>query len=366
MAEQRKQIENALRACAETGVPDKVDLWPRVRERATVNPHRSRRFRIVPRTRVGLIFALLLVALFTMGAYAGSKWVFEVFQSELPGGNAAELGEKLYLTQTMDDATATIEWAYADETRVVIGFSVEDLKHRKDYENDAELQPYLGSGPPKSLPPNLGDLTDDSGGDFRIVDGTTFVSMNGGLLRGPVANTVVFAAPKGLNAGEKHQFRFTLPFEEMPIFPRGATSVRDEPDPLVGPFVFDFEIPVHSVGVVEMDRKIQSNGTTLTLDKVVQSPGRPQAILCFTPPDERHDWMPIMDNGLLPFDLREGYLETRPVDGINSGCWSVAMPEYSDHYSFTVDYLEGMPPGTGDPWPKVRGPWKFDFEVPDQ
>jgi hypothetical protein len=178
----------------------------------------------------------------------------------------------------------------------VIGYSVEDLRdNRRDYENDAELRPILATGPSSALPPHTVDITDGGGRDFRTIDGTTFVSDPPFILRGPVANTAVFAVPENLEPGEKHSFRFEVPLEEAPIFPPGANRVQDEPDPIIGPFVFDFEIPVHPVRVVELDREVEANGLTLTLDRVVQSPGRPQAISCFEPPDDEHMWMPKME-----------------------------------------------------------------------
>ncbi|CAN5164869.1 hypothetical protein BH18ACT10_BH18ACT10_18590 [soil metagenome] len=191
----------------------------------------------------------------------------------MPGGNARELGTQLYLTQTMDGAKVNIEWAYADEQRVVVGYSVEDLKEdRKDYENDAELEPILASGPKETLPPHIVDITDDSGDDFRVVGGTVYIDDDGTWI-GPLANTADFAAPENFEPGENHRFHLEVPLEEMPVFTPGVNSVRDEPDPIIGPFAFDFEIPMRSVGVVEMNQKVEANGLTMTLDRVVQSPG---------------------------------------------------------------------------------------------
>jgi len=53
------------------------------------------------------------------------------------------------------------------------------------------------------------------------------------------------------------------------------------------------------------------------------------------------------------------------VGSTKSGCWLVALPEFSDGYSFTVEELEGTPPDATGRWPKVRGPRTFEFEVPE-
>ena len=321
-----ERISAALHGYAEMRVPETVDPWPDIRESLSgdavaARPGRLRRFRPVPRTRKQVILTLILVALFTMGAYAGSKWVFQTFQDELPGGNARELGTQLYLTQTMDGAKVNVEWAYADEQRVVVGYSVEDLKEdRKDYENDAELEPILASGPKDALPPHIVDITDASGDDFKVVGGTVYIDDEGTWM-GPLANTAVFAAPDGLEPGEIHRFHFEVTLDESPVFPPGATSVRDEPDPIIGPFTFDFEIPVRTVGVVEMNQTAEANGLTMTLDRVVQSPGRPQAIVCFDPPNDNYLWRPSMAPTGYQVD------EPLPVHKLKDGCWSLAMKD---------------------------------------
>ncbi len=265
--EQRERMEKALHGCAEVGAPDTVDLWSEIRERVSVEPRPARRFRLVPRTRVGWVFAALIMMLLTMGAYAGSKWVYNEFQGELPGGDAAKLGEKLYLTKTMEEARVTVEWAYADTKFVVVGFSVEDLKsERKDYENDAELQPFLGGGPPGALPSDLGGLTGESGKNFPMIDGTTFVSDAPFMLRGPVANTAV-KVPENLEPNKEHRFHLEIPLEELPVFGRGTGVVRDEPDPLIGPFGPNGEIELvdtltpHIGGTIEFYRPDLDNGS---------------------------------------------------------------------------------------------------------
>ena len=49
---------------------------------------------------------------------------------------------------------------------------------------------------------------------------------------------------------------------------------------LVEPFVFEFEVPVHAVRV---NQKAKVRGVTLRLDRVIYSPGRPRADICYEP-----------------------------------------------------------------------------------
>ena len=63
-------MERVLHGCAEAGVAGGVDPWPAIRERALAGGRRSRRIRLVPRTRAGWAFAALLTMLFATAAYA--------------------------------------------------------------------------------------------------------------------------------------------------------------------------------------------------------------------------------------------------------------------------------------------------------
>ncbi|CAN5164903.1 hypothetical protein BH18ACT10_BH18ACT10_18600 [soil metagenome] len=73
-----ERISAALHGYAEIRVPGAEDPWPAIREslggeEVTTRPGRLRRFLPVPRTRGQVILAFVLMALFTMGAYAGSR-----------------------------------------------------------------------------------------------------------------------------------------------------------------------------------------------------------------------------------------------------------------------------------------------------
>lgn len=361
MTEQRKHIENALRACAEASVPDTVDLWPEVRERTTTEP---RRFRIVPRTRVGWVFAILTMMLFGTGAYAASEVAYELFQQELPGLAGEEnAGVPINERQTAYGTGVTLERVYADAGYVVISFTVENLKdEQRTADYPANLLPVFrieepwyeksdGSEPwPRGVP--YVDLTDGSGRDFQVIDASGYVYEPNDVMGGaeePKAQTVAFATSETLQPGGMHHFRFEVPLQAGIPWP---------PKPVGEPVVFDFEVPVQPTPIAEVDQKATANGLTLTLDSVVESPGRPYAVLCFDPPDEGYVWEPLV--------LKTGH-ENRQMD---NGCWAIDLHRHADSYSLTIPHITGYPEdGTAEgPQDKkvIHGPWTFDFEVPEQ
>jgi hypothetical protein len=205
--------------------------------------------------------------------------------------------------------------------------------------NEAKLPPYM-------------KITDASGQDLDAV--------GGGTLRGPQRTGAVFDAPEGLQPGREHHFRL-----EVPLYKSNRVGVPGE-KPDAGPFIFDIEVPVLPAPTIELNQKVEAEGITLTLKRVVDSPLLPQAVVCFEPLDDEHSWMPF-----LRYD--ESYEEGvgSSLQKLGDGCWSLMMAApVEGRSSVTVTNLEEMP--RGDPPagtttfnPKtIRGPWTFEFEAP--
>lgn len=369
VTEQRERLERALRGCAGAGIPDAVDLWPAIEERVSPAPGRPRLLWFVPRTRTAWILIALLMTLFATGAYGASKWVYDLFRSELPGAGAENPGTDVYERKVTDGAAVTVEWAYADTEFMVVGYSVEDLKEdRRNAGRPATLEPLLigeESGRDK-LPPHV-DVTDEDGRDFDLIDGTTYTLGIGDIWNGALPNTAVFAVPEGLEPENAHLFRFQVPLEERPIpssREEAEKGFRMEQKPPIGPFAFEFEIPVRSAPTVEMDQTVKANGVEITLDRVVNSPARPQAVICFDPPNDAYDWSPTVA-------AKPAWREPIETLPLGNGCWSAplyGLPK--DRSSLTVTDLWGTSrsdtPGNAVETKTIRGPWKFDFEIPEK
>jgi len=379
-------MEKALRGCADAGVPNTVDLWPGIRDRvgvertsatvtgegrtSTGSPRRSSFPRLVPRTRAGWVLAALLVLILSTGAYAASGLVYETFVGELPGAQGPVFGQKIDQTQTADGARVTLEWAYADARFVVVGFSVEDLRDgRRVAGYPAELQPTMVmdepgySGHTDEEYPERARLSDESGSEFRVVGGQGQTSVApDNIVEGPLANSAVFEAPNRIDPSGNHHFRLELPLEEWAIISMGEKIPA--PEPVGEPFVLDFEIPVRPVPVAEINQKETASGLTLSLERVSNSPGRPQGVFCFQPPDDEHDWFPT--GGDLAF-------EGGPVPGERHCLEMLLNGPLEGRSSVTVAQIEGIPhcPSGNDEVcarqeRTIQGPWTFEFEAPER
>ena len=155
------------------------------------------------------------IAYTVFGGNSARDALFETSQGFKPSGGkgpAYNASEKLQLKKTEDGARVTLNWVYAEENYVSIGYQVEDLKDdRRVAGHPAELQPLLGYGYGKPTPRekeyfkkyNLGTdivaLTDERATKFRMVDNSMETSGGPKPVEGPLENLVAFK-PKERNS----------------------------------------------------------------------------------------------------------------------------------------------------------------------
>jgi hypothetical protein len=418
--ERRERLERALRGCAEEGVPDGVDLWPRIREcvgqgrptgtqvseerAASDTTSRAQRrwpSRLVPNTPLGYALAVVSVLIVGAAAYAASGPVGELLRYGLPGPAGPGVGEhtggvqpddglpglrtEIGQTRTQDGARVVLDWAYADEKFVAVGLNTQDLdgaegSGRSDPGSGSTiLEPSLWDdteGNEAEFPPHI-EITDASDQDFDTVGGGTGLGPRG------TGAEAVFDAPEGLEPGRGPRFRLEVPIEGVsrPPPPQEAPSQEEEKSPQketptqesaapprdLGPFVFVFDVPVSPAPIIEVNQKAEAEGIEITLERVVNSPLLPQAVVCFEPPDDEHQWMPWLQHD----GDSTGEVRSAPQN-LGEGCWSLEMgAPVEGSSSVTVAQLEGMPradtlPDGNTFRPKIiRGPWVFEFEAPD-
>ncbi|HWS81877.1 MAG TPA: hypothetical protein VN178_12720 [Rubrobacter sp.] len=335
-------------------------------ERATAGPRRSSRQWNVPRARAEWLLLALSLLLMCVGAYAVRDTLLKTFGGMPPVLNEGPLSDesqRLGPQKTASGARVTLKQAYAEEKAVVIGVVMEDL------EGDRSI-----AGHPAELEPDF-RLTDESGTEFRLD------SLGGhvGATDAPKSFKAGFNAEEGLEPAQKHRFRLEVSLVEAVTPSRDFWGSNGEerppPEPVGKPFVFDFRVPVRGAPVVEVSQKDTASGVTLTLDRVNDSPGKPEAIVCYEAPDDEHswfisggegtyaagDWWGTEIQGVPPAKCQtlqlKGPLEGRTLVEVTS---LEGMP---DCRAAKAEALEACDKKIGEK--TIRGPWRFEFEVPD-
>lgn len=320
---------------------------------------------LLPRSCGGWVLAFLVISfLFVALAYSVRGQIYKTYLGLQPaaqnvGKAAYTAGEQPEIEKTIGGARVTLTSIYAEERYVVVGYEVEDLQDdRRVGENPAELQPLIGFAGDREalrkagLGTDVVELTDESGADFRMVDNSGQVS--GGpnnMVRGPLQNMAAFETDERLESGDNHRFRFQVPIVESPVVEPEQKQPSSEP--FQGdPFVFDLEVPVRAVRVVEVGQRAAAGGITLTLERLKDSPGHPEAVVCLESPDNVRGWYPAGEDLAM-----EG---TSQVAG-GRDCLRIPLRRPLDgSSSITVEQIE-LNPLKGE---VIQGPWRFEFDGP--
>jgi len=339
-----------------------------------------------------LLAALLFVLVVCAWAYSARDDLYETYLGLQPeaqnvGPAAYAAGERLGLKKTAGGARVTLTSVYAEEHYVVVGYEVEDLQDgRRVAGYPAELQPLLGFGDRREdeyrekhgLGSAIVGLTDESGADFRMVNNSGQVSEGpDNMAKGPLHNMVAFEPDQRLEPAEKHRFRLGVPLVQSPVVPMGGKQKRPPPEPFEGgPFVFEFEVPVRPVPVVEVGQEVTAEGVTLRLERVMNSLGRPRAVICYEPPDDERSWFLHGGKGT---DFG-GWGSSGSMQGVPpADCQTLLLQgPLEGRSSVEVATMEGMPDCRAENAEAaqacherigermIRGPWRFEFDVPRQ
>jgi len=222
-------------------------------------------------------------------------------------------------------------------------------------------------------------LTDERATKFRMVDNSMETSGGPKPVKGPLENLVAFKPKERLKPSKEHDFRLQIPLYESAVV--GLQGKQPPPEPFPGePFVFNFDVPVHAVHVVDVNQKATAKGVTLRLDRVINSPGRPRAVICYQPPDDKHSWLSYGGAGTFQGGWStSGWSASGSMRGIPPGkCQKLMLKAAAEgRTSFEVRMLEGWPDCEAfkeeAAWQEcmekryrtIRGPWRFDFKVQD-
>ncbi|MCC6612586.1 MAG: DUF4179 domain-containing protein [Anaerolineae bacterium] len=318
-------------------------------------------------TRIILIAAAILVI--AVVAYAVDFALKQVIDMDagLSFIDDAELGTELNLSQTRDNLTVTVQWAYADDSRISIGYVMS---------GDGPLD-----SPASDYYPLNYTLRDDAGHVFESAGGMGYTGEGGESVSVSSFDTAALGdLPPELT------LHFEVEVEIITERSRATLDARPTPapgDPPVtyseeegnspfsepyGPFAFDFTVPTRAGRVVNIDQAVEDQGIAITLKRALISPSRTQLEVCFTPPQLTLDRWGIAANlyinGSNVFDEQitagDDYIEGTDCRRL---IYNAAFGERLGEWRLEIFELIGFTGETGADQTRIAGTWDFSFDL---
>ncbi len=370
-----QQTVQILQEIAEQEIPASLDLWPAIRARVQPQRRSSRWTQLMPATRLGWAFmALVLCLAFGAVAYAVVPVVSRLFQQEagLRHVEQANLVQELNLSQTVDGVTVTLERAYADANRIVVGFTIKAPNGQR-YDAYHHLT-----------------LTDMAGTVFSATIGFGVTGQSDilqvSLPPGEGAYVLAFDAAPVQSAPAELDLRLVMELEKF-VLPPAALEPPPTPDSppaeppmvvvleplptpeeeaIVGPFTFDFSVPFIPGRVAEVNQTVEDAGVAVCLERVVVTPSETRAYLRFDSPGGEAEWIPI---AMLQAPGEEDEIYTGYVGSYGPASYQYGflapLYERRGEWTLTVTELVGTDLAQ-QPSEDIRlaGPWVFRFRVP--
>ncbi|MEJ7631460.1 MAG: DUF4179 domain-containing protein [Rubrobacteraceae bacterium] len=329
-----ERISKVLRGYAEMRVPGAADPWPEIKESiggdsAVAGPRSSRRFRLVPRTRAGLVFAVLLMMLFGTVGFAATGWIDELFQYTAPEIGEANLGVQLNEKQTVDGITFTLERAYADEDNVVTGYSISGFDNRTDV--------WPTSGAPMIA--DGSNRTFEYGGGLGVVTDPYDESIN----EAGSSDLAFFEPSEKLDPSSEHGFRF-----ELELNPKAGEGGGQDDLPYPGQPRLQLRDSVNKIDVIKVGQTREER-IPMTLERWRTRQDRSDTLLR-SPAGREVPWA-VIERPDIGSDVfgNDSLYNARPDERPCVGTICSGPYDQPGNHSLTVTQLEGRSPLTTTP-----------------
>jgi hypothetical protein len=219
------------------------------------------------------------------------------------------------VSQTIDGVTAQIDWAYVDEGRVAIQYTISGLDWPDGSTLDAMEQVRM------SVP----EISTFHLGGFSGAGGANVTNSKQGVITGSSDHLLLDGA---LDA-EKHP-NVTV---DVDISVEGPT--------MIGTFHLRFMVPVaNGIKIENIDQTVVANNVSMTLKSLILNPSHAEALICFQMPSPL-DW------GLFTSRISVGDKEYPFMGGglaveVGDPGFSVTSPERCNVLGFDIVYDESV------------------------
>lgn len=324
--------------------------------------------RLTTKIAIALAAALAVVTV----AYAVDALLQRIigYDAGLQAVNDAKLGTPLNLSQTVDDLTVNLQWVYADENRISIGYTVSGAGPL-----DSPAQDYY----PMDM-----RLTDSDGNVYDSAGGMGYTG-EGGV----AAQVSSFDTSKVDVLPETLALHVELMVEIITRDTRATLNAQPTPEPNstpvvqtytadttpfagpFGPFAFDFSVSTVAARVVEIDQTVTDQNVPITLKRIIIAPSQTRIEVCFDPPVEKPGgWALIPFLSINGSDLLTENPPVAPGDELLEGTnchsliYNAAFGERTGDWQLRIQELVGFgETGADAQQTRIAGAWVFNFTI---
>lgn len=344
-------------------IPDDMNILPDIHEQLKKTPT-SRVRPMLTLSRVAAVIAIFVLV--SAGGYA--LFQRNLVSKDIPQQRITDIDE----TQTIEDVSVTLTWAYADAHRLALAYSME-YPQLDNFVNSPvvtlktadglEFMPAFGGGGGGGGGSNIPNYSEsiinydtstieDSPESIDLILTLDFsaeaiqstqnmMPMGGGGGGGnmpPVSGTESESMPSGGGGGGSSSGGgggSTPPEFATPDISQIIDRV----------FTFEFTLPFYqALEVVPTENTIESNGVTITVDNIRYTPSLTKFDMCYNMPDDEQ-WgaqiQIVTDSEDSPFYTRQviptdTFLDDRPCFDVSA---TAAIPDNADEFVIDIMYL---------------------------
>ena len=312
-----QQLKQVFRQIGQSQIPDTADIWPAVYERVSLQTQKRSGQRRIAHLRLrGALLTVVAVLLLTSAAYALGPLLQEMLNRDpaLTPIMQNEGGQIINQTQTQQDVAVTLEWAYADENRASIFYTISP--NREDRYELVENQLFTADG---TLIPSFVGMVDMD--QSTPTDGYLF--------------------SYDLSSYQPQTTKLDL---HLSLLFKSA-----ETDELLAPFEFQFSVQMDVARFAHPNQTVVFNDIPVTLQNVTVSRTEVTSLICFDNPNpEFNGWLPISQ-----IDVHSENQTVQAVVGqqsiLENGCvmnrYFPSLYEAQGSWTLTVTELVGFKPG---------------------
>lgn len=324
--------------------------------------------RIAIRRAAALLIGMLIVG--TGAAFAIST-VLQQFIAQDHGLEAIIAqgrGHEIGLSQTIDGFSVTLAWAYADDNRLTLAYTILG-------QQGAQYTNLYGGY----------SLTDAmSGAEIPLIEGwNALLDSNGALLEAgapPVGDRSISVYSYDLGAVPLEgrtslDLRLEGQIEAITLQKRTQMpmdrfdEMKEGPDE---PFVFSFSVPLDGEQrVLNTPLITTDNDIPLTLQRVTVTPSQVRLVLCLMPPASDRKWTAIPHLTTNGSDVAGGGAVSDIAnvgEAAGQTCmqylYNAGMYDYRGEWRLEITELVGFGSGGGNDQQRITGSWTFEFTVP--